>query len=394
MRTDATADARRMRAIEDYDILHGARAQLQSIVELSARVARVSSATVNIITATEQVQVATVGFVGRAMAREDSMCTRVVEAEEPVVLTDASVDARFRDNPHCTGELGLIRFYAAHPLVTPEGVTVGTLCVYDEEPRAIDEALHDDLRTLADGVVGAFVLERATRDLTEAHTRLGAFASQVSHDLKNPLASVMMAVELASDTTDDPRQVELLERAQRGARRMGTLIEEILDHARSGIARTHQPIDLGELLDEVLEDLGASTGDRVTAGELPVLRSDPSLVRTILQNLVANAVKFSSPSATPDVQVHAVRDRDLWRIEVRDHGIGIAAEDQARIFLPRVRVGVQGGVQGGAQGGAQGDGDGIGLDTCRRLVSSLGGTIGVESEPGQGSTFWFTLPVI
>lgn len=210
--------------------------------------------------------------------------------------------------------------------------------------------------------------------------RLEAFARQVSHDLKNPLATVAMALEMAGDRATDPVQADLLDRARRGVERATSMVEQMLERATTGVSVV-MAVDLAQTLADVREDLiGVLPPDRVVAGELPVVQGDPVAVRVVLQNLLANAAKFTHPDRPVQVQVQAVRDGGAWRVEVRDNGRGVGEADRQRIFDAHVRV------------DTDVAGHGIGLATCRDIVESLGGEIGVESSPGVGSTFWFTIP--
>src|ERR671921_1766798 len=149
------------------------RRDLRALADVAAQVARVPMATINLITDTEQHQVATVGFEASICAREDSMCGAVFEHREPVVVPDAREDPRFRDNPFVTGAIGNVRFYATYPLTTPQGLPIGTLCVFDEEPRAITDQQRNALASLADRVVDLLELELRSRELdaSVAHLR-------------------------------------------------------------------------------------------------------------------------------------------------------------------------------------------------------------------------------
>ena len=118
------ADEQRVAEIERYRVLDDAapRRDLLALVEVAAEVARVPMATINLITDAQQHQVATVGFDAAVCRREDSMCNAVLHDGRPVVVPDASLDERFRDNPFVTGAIGDVRFYATHQLVTPNGI--------------------------------------------------------------------------------------------------------------------------------------------------------------------------------------------------------------------------------------------------------------------------------
>ena len=124
----------------------------------------------------------------------------------------------------------------------------------------------------------------------------------------------------------------------------------------------------------------ALSGASLEVGELPVVTGDPVQLRAVLQNLVANAAKFVPAGAGARVRVGASRGAGGWRVEVVDHGLGIAPEDRERVFEPFTRT------------HDDVPGSGIGLATVRRVVDAHGGTIGIGETPGGGTTVWFELP--
>jgi len=400
--TSVDADEQRVAQIDRYQVLGGApRRDLLALVEVAAEVARVPMATINLITDTQQHQVATVGFDAAVCRREDSMCNAVLHEGRPVVVPDASLDDRFRDNPFVTGVIGDVRFYATHPLVTPDGTAIGSLCVFDTEARELTDEQERAIVALADRVVdllelevrtrelGSTVaeLERARAELQRSNEQLAAFAGQVSHDLRNPLTAVTMSLRLVGEQLDEPAGLDtsqlawLVTRAVNGAHRMDSLIEELLDFARLGGRLARVDVDLATVLAEVCEDLTeALAGASISAGELPVVTGDPVQLRAVVQNLVANAAKFTQPGVAPKVEVSAGRMPHGWRIEVADHGIGVPPEHRERVFEPLTRV------------DERVPGHGIGLATVRRIVDAHGGRIGLAETPGGGTTAWLELP--
>jgi len=152
-------DQRRVAAITAYDAVRmPPRTELQDVVELAARIAGVPQAAVNIITDTEQHQIATFGFDAAVSRREDSMCATILAGGVPVVVADASEDPRFARHPFVTGELGSIRCYVTHPLISRDGIPFGTLCVFDDLPRQLDDSQLAGLATLATRIVDVFEL--------------------------------------------------------------------------------------------------------------------------------------------------------------------------------------------------------------------------------------------
>jgi signal transduction histidine kinase len=388
-------DELRLAALERYGVLtQGPSPALQSLVDLASRVSGVPKATINLITDDEQVQVATVGFEGGRVPREASMCHLVVRAREPVLLSDASRDERYVDNPHVTGELADIRFYAAHPLVTPDHVVIGTLCVYDEEVRPVDPAMEAELRVLADRIVDVLELDLTSRRLSAANEQLswanealGAFAGQVSHDLKNPLAAVIMSLGLAlEDLGPEHPAHELIERAGRSAQRMSTMIGDLLAFAGGHVGSTREPVDLAATVRAVVEDLGDSLdGVDLVVGELPTVPGDPGPMRVVVQNLLANAAKFARPGVPTRIEVSGYLTERYWRFEVSDNGRGVPLGERKRVLEPMVRL------------DRRVPGTGIGLATCLRIVTALGGTLGLDDglpvDDEHGTTVWVEVPV-
>jgi len=405
--TTADTDTRRVAEIGRYRVLfEPPRQDLLALVEVAAQVAGVPMATINLITETQQVQVAAVGFDAAVCAREDSMCNLVLHAGHPVIVPDAREDERFRDNPFVTGVIGRVRFYATHQLVTPGGVVIGTLCVFDEEPRTLTAEQEHALVALADRVVDLLELELRTRELSatlqemedlhaeleRSNEQLAAFAGQVSHDLRNPLTALSMSLRLIveqldeSGTGDTEEIAWLVGRARNGADRMQSLIDDLLAYARLGGELSRVEVDLDKTMAEVLEDLSSALTDAVvTVGHLPTVVGDPVQLRAVLQNLVANSAKFTRPGEPARIEVDSVEVGSVevgggWRVSVADHGLGVPERDRERVFEPFTRV------------HAKVPGSGIGLATVRRAIEAHGGRLGLEETPGGGTTAWFELP--
>ena len=395
------ADAARQAGLEQYDVLGKPPSRdLQALVELAAQVCDVPTAAINMITATEQHQVAAAGFDRSICAREDSMCAAVLGEPLPVVVADASADPRFADNPFVTGSLGQVRFYASAPLVTPAGVTVGRLCVFDDEPRVLSVRQHGALLALADRVLDVLELrlrshqlERSLAELTAArdelkrsNEHLSLFAGQVSHDLRTPLTAILANAEMLSmepTVVEDEDLAWMVSGIDRAGHRMAAMLEDILAYARVGGDLQSRDTDLGEVVAEVLSDLAPVLDTRradVTVKDLPVVRADTHQLYSVLLNLLANAVKFTADDVVPQVTVAAERRDDVWRVTVTDNGIGVAAERREDMFVLFSRA------------DKRVDGSGIGLATARRVVEAHGGRIGMQAAEPQGTTVWFELP--
>jgi PAS domain S-box-containing protein len=240
------------------------------------------------------------------------------------------------------------------------------------------------------------VLVRARQAAQETSRVKSEFLANVSHELRTPLSGVLGMVRLLLDTTLDTTQKEYAEIIRRSGRELLGVVDAILDFARAEAGRLEledTEVEPGRIVEEVCASVageGRAKGLHVTsliADEVPaVLRGDGPRLRQVLTNLLGNAIKFT-PTGTVVARAGVVRGSDdastILRFEVADSGIGIDTATQARLFQPFVQA------DGSATrhyGGA-----GLGLALCRRIVTAMGGQIGVRSEPGQGSTFWFTV---
>jgi signal transduction histidine kinase len=376
-------DESRVAQIDKYRVLvEPPRADLMALVDVAAQVARVPMATINLITDTEQHQIATHGFDASVCSREDSMCALVLHVGAPVIVPDASQDDRFRDNPFVTGVIGNVRFYATHQLITPEGVIIGTLCVFDEVPRTLTDEQEQALVSLAARVVDLLELELRTRELARSNEALAAFAGQVSHDLRNPLTAVSMSLKMMDEEIDGDEDLAfLVKRAIGGATRMQSLIDDLLKFARVGSELERGPVDLQQVVTDVVEDLAVPLLDAtVVVGEMPTVVGDAVQLRAVVQNLVANAAKFTRAGAPPHIEIDGTLIGTRWRIEICDRGPGIPADQRERVFQPLARI------------DEEVEGSGIGLSTCRRIIEAHGGRIGLADAAYGGTCAWFELP--
>jgi signal transduction histidine kinase len=224
-------------------------------------------------------------------------------------------------------------------------------------------------------------LERSNRELEQ-------FVALVSHDLREPLRTVTSYTQLLATRYQgrlDPEAEELMRFTVAGAERMRERIDALLALARIGKAeRVVRPTSLTTVLEEVMADLHAqleATGATVQYDSLPTVYGNPEQLRSLFQNLLTNAVKFRHPDRAPSVRVRATPLPGYVEVSVVDNGIGIAAEHHGRIFAAFQRLHTE----------REYEGTGIGLAVCKKIVEQHGGSIRVESAPGQGTAFVFTL---
>ena len=232
-------------------------------------------------------------------------------------------------------------------------------------------------------------LHQSIDELSRSNTELERFAFIVSHDLQEPTRSMvnhsqLLARHLGPRLSGDDK--ETLDFVTDSAKRMNDLVRDILNYSRAGRSTdAFVSVDLSEAYAEAIANLDASiveTGTEVWCDSLPHVNGNPTQLTQLLQNLIANAIKFRAPGRPCRIVVSAESDGDMWRVGVRDNGIGIDPKYHAQIFDIFRRL----------HTAADYPGTGVGLAVAKRIVERHGGTIGVDSTPGEGTTFHFTLP--
>jgi len=394
-------EVERLRSLDDFRVVDAPPLpDLPAVVELAAYICGVPNAVVNIISADQQHQIASVGFEAGVCARSDSMCAISIVEPDQVVVPDARLDARFADNPFVTGIIDDVRFYASSQLIDRDGHVLGTLCVFDQEVHDLTPVQQEGLKKLAGMVMEVLELhrhgrlleeavdqlQRRSRELARSNAALQHFAGQVSHDLKNPLTGVLGFVAMLQEipaVAYDPDAKRCVDRALSSATRMWRMIEDVLSLAAIGGRPAFSNVPLDSTAAAVVDDLSAAiaaAGATVHIGALPTVVGDGTQLRVLIQNLVGNAVKFRDPERPCRVEIRGDEHADGWTFVVVDNGVGIPPADRIRVreMFTRLRSDVEG--------------SGIGLATCQRIVEAHGATLEIDGTPGGGTSITVTLP--
>lgn len=251
-------------------------------------------------------------------------------------------------------------------------------------PRQTRQELREDNVRLEDLVAE---LQAARTELERSNAELERFAYVASHDLSEPLRAISAFTQRLADKyrgrLDDDAD-DYIEFILDGSERMRQLIQALLTYSRLGREEIRPAwIDSGDLVRSTLAALGIGSEDpRVIVAEpLPRVHADPALLTQVLQNLVANALKFTGEREAR-VHISARRESDHWLFQVADNGIGIDARYAERVFQVFERLHTR----------EVFDGAGIGLSVCRRVVERHGGQIWIATGVATGTTFCFTLP--
>ncbi len=231
-------------------------------------------------------------------------------------------------------------------------------------------------------------LAQSTESLTRANKELNSFADVLVHDLQAPLQTMCGFAHVLKENPElDAEAVESVNFIVDGAERLVSLVKEVQQYSKSPrdseARKTIEICDAEKVLQGVLQDLQSQIQDRqakIVEEVLPEVRVNKVQLARVLQNLIQNAIKYCPDSRTPEIHISTRQENAFTRITIRDNGIGIAKKDLPKIFtlFERLREDLPG--------------RGIGLAVCRKLVEEWGGSIHVESEPGRGSIFSFTIP--
>ena len=232
---------------------------------------------------------------------------------------------------------------------------------------------------------------RLADELLRSNKDLEEFAFVASHDLQEPARTTqaylgLLEADLGPDL--DPEALESLHIAKQGAAKMRTIVKDLLEYSRAARPGpvVAKPVNLSEVVRSVLAETRSSVeaaDAEVIVGEgLPTVAAPESAVERVLANLVSNALKYRSPDRRCRVEITAMRENGLVGLSVTDNGIGIEGQHLPRLFQMHSRMNVQ----------DEYPGNGMGLAISRQSIERAGGRVGVRSEFGAGSTFWFTLP--
>ncbi|HSP11968.1 MAG TPA: PAS domain S-box protein [Salegentibacter sp.] len=231
-------------------------------------------------------------------------------------------------------------------------------------------------------------LEERARELSVSNKELEQFAYIASHDLQEPLRMVTGFLDRLKTKYEDQldeKGLQYIEIAHDGAIRMRQLILDLLEFSRAGrLENKPEEIDLNDLVEGILQLQQAIIKEKkakISYSALPVITAEKTPLRQALTNLIGNALKYQEPGKTPEVKIEVQEKEKHWVFKISDNGIGIEKEFQDKIFVIFKRL----------HNRQQFSGTGLGLSICKKIVENMGGEIWVDSEPGRGSCFYFTI---
>jgi PAS domain S-box-containing protein len=274
---------------------------------------------------------------------------------------------------------------SASPITDRDGRVLGAVVVLvDASDRAAEQTRAQALSRQ----VSELLAEKEKREAFS--TELEAFAIAVSHDLRRPLVTIAGFTDLLAEKHRErlPATGQIfLDQVRTSALEMRRMVEDYLKFLKSNHEQTTQPaqVDIGQLAQDIFNDLSRRPGQktsRFVCATLPQAWADEAMLRQMLTNLLANALKYSSRKGLPTVEVGALPGEEAPTFFVRDNGVGLDLTKAGKLFEPFQRF----------HDAAEFAGTGVGLAIARRIVERHGGRLWAQSQPGSGATFFFTLP--
>ena len=392
-------EAARLNALRRYGILDTATEQaFEDLTRLASFVCGTPISTVTFIDENRQWFKSHRGLEDEETPRDQAFCAHAILDRGVFVVPDATLDRRFSDNPLVIADPH-IRFYAGAPLVTHDGFALGTLCVIDRVPRTLSYDQTEALQALSRRAMAQLEMRKTLGDLYVAYKELqsldearGDFVSMVSQQLRAPLASIGESLQrvLAADPialgTDEYRQP--LRNALATVERLTRLANDVLDLSSAEIgtlALRRSICDVGDLVTAAAAAirLVPQGRDRLHARvdeDAGMIAADADRIVEALVNLLGHALKSSPVSALVTADARAAEGG--VEIAIRAEGPGLSPNDLARLFQPFARPDAR----------SAGVGGGLGLAVSKAIIEQHGGTVVVEGDAGDGTTFKVWLP--
>ena len=391
-------ESERLAALRRYGLLDTpAEAAFEDLTQLAGFICGTPISVISLIDADRQWFKSRIGLEVQETHRDLAFCAHAILQDGVFVVPDASKDRRFVTNPLVTGDPN-IKFYAGSPIVTSDGMPLGTICVIDRVPRELTEGQRSALEALSRQAMAQIELRKRYSEIEDAYEKLEAldhmksqFVSMVSHELRTPLTAIRGGLQLALEGIDASAYEDehaLLRAALHSSERLIRLTNDILDMSKFEAGRMQLnpiPTPFAPLVDVAVSAVGHMPGPRVPVDrdlpdDLPTVTVDPDRIVQVLVNLLSNAKKFA-PAGT-SVRISARADRGGILCTVSDRGPGMTSEEREHLFQPFVQL----------AGGAKAGGTGLGLVISRHIMQQHGGTITVASTPGRGSEFSIWIP--
>lgn len=386
-------EKQRLAAVRSYHLLDTLpEKDFDNITSLTASICDVPIALITLLDAERNFLKSHYGLPLNEYGRDTSFCGHaILEDTDLVIVEDAREDIRFRDNPFIKQRN--IVFYAAALLINPEGYRLGTLCIFDDKPRVLNKKQRHALSALSYQVVNLLEARKHNRtllnvqeELRERNEELKSFAGIVSHDMKMPLANMIITSDMLRSkygTLLDDQAKQYLDYIKQSSFTLSEYITGLLSHYEtdSTAAKLVEVFDSQELFEDIIELLNINVDCEINLPEKNIeMQANKAALEQITLNLVANSIKYNDKEHII-IDIDCYEKEDFYHFSIKDNGMGISQTELPKIFDLFSTIGVldRHGLRG----------NGIGLSTVKKLVTKLNGDITVSSTLGKGTTFDF-----
>lgn len=392
-------EIKRLHALKRYQILDTSPEEVfDDFTRLASAICETPIAMISLVDENRQWFKSRFGIDAPETPRDPSFCAHAILQEDLFEVENAVADSRFTDNPFVTGELGL-RFYAGAPLISPEGLAIGSLCVIDRQPKKLTPMMRDALQTLARQVMAQLELRRLNREL-EMHQKtvaqshkmaaLGHMAAGIAHEVNNPLAIIQGKAEmlsyLASKGPVEQAKIEETSKViQATVGRIVKIIRGLRVFSRSGEQDPRVLAKVSEIVDDTLEFCREKFRHKNIEVRVPKFSEDlalmcrPQQIEQVLLNLLNNSYDHILDLSERWVKVEVVDLGDQIEFSVTDSGQGLEGSAKDRIFEPFFTT------------KEIGKGVGLGLSISQGLIEEHGGIIRVDPY-SRNTRFVFQIP--
>ena len=390
-------ELKRLEALKEYSILDTIpESEYDDITYLASQICKTPISLISLIDKERQWFKSHHGVDATETPRELAFCAHAINDKNNILIVpDSREDVRFHDNPLVTDNPNVI-FYAGIPLVNKEGFPLGTLCVIDVQPNTLDDFQLKSLKALSNQIISLFELRKKSaefelkaKEVEAQNLVLVKFAGTAAHDIKSPLATIVMIVNMIENQHSNELNVDVMELVRMirtSAYSLSHIIDGILNYSQNTkvLSEEKEEISIHQIIDEIIRlvDPNKEVKLEIIPSTVFKIYTNKVALEQILLNLLVNAIKYNDKGEIR-ISIAFEDQNEFVRFSIIDNGPGIKMEDQERIFEIFETT---------SNAGKGGDkGTGIGLATVKSLVEGLGGTIRLSSEPGEGAIFEFTL---
>lgn len=388
-------EKQRLEAVRSYQLLDTLpEKDFDNITALAASICEVPISLVTLMDADRNFLKSYYGLNFNESPRNTSFCGHAILGDKSLfIVEDARKDPRFENNPLVKDMQAI--FYAGVRLVNSDGYPLGTLCVFDTKPRTLSKSQKNALVSLAYQVVNLFEARKRNRtllevqkELEEKNEELKNFAGIVSHDMKMPLANMIITSDMLRSKYGsllDDQGKQYLEYIKQSSFTLSEYITGLLEHYESDktASLSEEIFDSQDLLEEIIELMNINIDCEINLPEKNIeMQANKAALEQIILNLVGNSLKYNDKEKIK-IDIYCSEENGYYNFKITDNGMGISKKDLSHIFELFATT--------GSLDRYGKKGNGIGLSTVKKLVTKLNGEIDVSSEVGKGTTFEFSI---